>query len=240
MCSFRSISSWLWCTSYTRRQGCCDPDWLPFENHCYYFSEGPANLTEARSFCLDQGGGLSPGEYSQSRGAEIRGGECRPAKFLDWGVHDGIAAWWYEEFRLLRRDYQQFGINENWAFFPGSPNEGILLMPRLYKNVDCSTKRIVCCETPFGGVPCPWGTQWEFIAGFCYHRTSETMTYEEASQYCANVLVICGNGYLPNPRIRDVFTWYLSHSQVNYLRKYIRWCCLRPIDALANFFVTGI
>ncbi|CAG0902483.1 unnamed protein product [Darwinula stevensoni] len=40
------------------RQAGCDPDWLPFGDHCYYFSKGPANQTEARTFCLDQGGDL--------------------------------------------------------------------------------------------------------------------------------------------------------------------------------------
>ncbi|CAG0896415.1 unnamed protein product [Darwinula stevensoni] len=127
-----------------------------------------------------------PGENSRPRGAEIRGGERRPEKFLDRAYTTGSLLEDMGNYAFFHGTPTDLSAVRNRGeldiFFPGSPDGGVLLMPRLYKNVDCSAKRTLFCGA------------------------SETMTFEEASRYCADVPAVCNGGYLHDPGTRDFFT----------------------------------
>ncbi|CAG0901591.1 unnamed protein product [Darwinula stevensoni] len=204
------------------KEAICDPDWVFFEDACYFFSKGPLTQIEARSFCLDQGGDL----------VSIHGPEEQ--KFVEENVayrSSWIGAfttqsliddpWNFEFFDGTPNDYHQVGVGEGWIYYPGTPGGGILLRPLLLKNVDCALKRTVYCYSPYYNPQCGCGNgDFDFVAGTCLKKGPEPMSFEDANRFCSSLEGGCGawGAVLPgSDDMRNIITGYYMSSDDNFM-----------------------
>ncbi|CAG0892223.1 unnamed protein product [Darwinula stevensoni] len=171
----------------------CEPDWIRFQDSCYYFADAKMTQIEARSFCLDHDGDLvsihSPEEQIFVEDNVVFLNTWIGA-YLTGSLKDD--PWNFEFYDGSSKDYHQIPIDHDWPFRPGTAGEGLVLRPFLLKNVDCSLKkRNFYCDGAFVPPNCYCQSGFDHPADRCFREGAEAMTLDDANEHCHSFVEPC-------------------------------------------------
>ncbi|RXN32426.1 C-type lectin domain family 10 member A-like protein [Labeo rohita] len=125
--------------------GCTEPDWIPFRNSCYLFSDNTMNWTEAKDYCEEKGAMLLKIEDGSEKEWQFVTNFAKPHDYWIGLTDESTGQWRWT-------DDTPYTINkEHWA--PGQPDDwnehglgeegedcGQITFNGMLNDVHCSTK----------------------------------------------------------------------------------------------------
>ncbi|XP_050956718.1 C-type lectin domain family 10 member A-like [Labeo rohita] len=131
--------------------GCTEPDWIPFRNSCYLFSDNTMNWTEAKDYCEEKGAMLLKIEDGSEKEWQFVTNFAKPHDYWIGLTDESTGQWRWT-------DDTPYTINkEHWA--PGQPDDwnehglgeegedcGQITFNGMLNDVHCSTKMKYICE----------------------------------------------------------------------------------------------
>ncbi|CAG0886629.1 unnamed protein product [Darwinula stevensoni] len=162
----------------------CDDGWEEFDRYCYYFSENQKNFTDARSYCLSNGGDLAS-VHSSSEQIFLQENTKTAALWIGaepTGEGLWVDPWNFEFIDNTPEDYQNVWDGEDPWILGNVCDDiacGIKMLPDKWQDRDCREERQVLCASQVSH-----DSGWYNCGGVFTHLSSSKMNFDEARAYC--------------------------------------------------------
>uniref|UniRef100_A0A8C2KTT6 Si:ch211-283g2.3 n=1 Tax=Cyprinus carpio TaxID=7962 RepID=A0A8C2KTT6_CYPCA len=131
--------------------GCTEPDWIPFRNSCYLFSQDVMNWTKARDYCEEKGALLLKIEDGSEKEWQFVINFAKPHDYWVGLTDQNTGQWrWTDDTPyIMNREHWRAGQPDEWTehgLGEGGEDCGQIAYDGLLNDAHCSAKMKFICE----------------------------------------------------------------------------------------------
>ncbi|XP_059404847.1 asialoglycoprotein receptor 1-like isoform X2 [Carassius carassius] len=133
------------------KSGCTEPDWIPFRNSCYLFSQDVMNWTNAKDYCEEKGALLLKIEDGSEKEWQFVSNFAKPHDYWIGLTDQNTGQWrWTDDTPyIMNKEHWRTGQPDEWTehgLGEGGEDCGQIAYDGMLNDAHCSTKMKYICE----------------------------------------------------------------------------------------------